>query len=62
VGEGTKVVLTGDVDQIDSPYLDAASNGLAYAVERFKSEPLAGHMTLVKGERSPLAERATALL
>lgn len=62
VGEGTKVVLTGDVDQIDSPYLDAASNGLAYVVERFKADPLAGHMTLVKGERSALAERATTLL
>lgn len=61
-GEGTKVVLTGDVEQIDSPYLDAASNGLSYVVERFKADPLGGHVTLVKGERSPLAERAAALL
>jgi PhoH-like ATPase len=61
-GEGTKIVLTGDVDQIDSPYLDAASNGLAYVVERFKADSLAGHMTLIKGERSSLAERATTLL
>ena len=61
-GEGTKVVLTGDPDQIDNPYIDAASNGLTYVVERFKHEPLAGHITLTKGERSSLAERATALL
>ena len=61
-GEGTKVVLTGDPDQIDNPYVDAASNGLTYVVERFKHEPLAGHITLTKGERSSLAERATALL
>ncbi len=61
-GEGTKVVLTGDPDQIDNPYIDAASNGLTYVVERFKYEPLAGHITLTKGERSSLAERATALL
>ena len=61
-GEGTKVVLTGDPDQIDNPYIDAASNGLTYLVERFKHEPLAGHITLSKGERSSLAERAAALL
>ena len=61
-GEGTKVVLTGDPEQIDNPYIDAASNGLTYVVERFKYEPLAGHITLSKGERSSLAERAAALL
>jgi PhoH-like ATPase len=61
-GEGTKIVLTGDVDQIDSPYLDAASNGISYVVERFKADPLGGHMTLMKGERSLLAERAATLL
>jgi PhoH-like ATPase len=61
-GEGTKIVLTGDPEQIDNPYVDAASNGLTYAVEKFKHEPLAGHMTLTKGERSPLAERAALLL
>ncbi|MBE9044232.1 PhoH family protein [Pleurocapsales cyanobacterium LEGE 10410] len=61
-GEGTKVVLTGDPDQIDNPYIDAASNGLTYLVERFKHEPLAGHIILAKGERSSLAERAAALL
>lgn len=61
-GEGTKVVLTGDPDQIDNPYVDAASNGLTYVVEKFKGEPLAGHISLTKGERSPLAERSAALL
>jgi PhoH-like ATPase len=61
-GEGTKVVLTGDPDQIDNPYVDAASNGLTYVVEQFKNESLAGHITLTKGERSHLAERATMLL
>jgi PhoH-like ATPase len=61
-GEGTKIVLTGDLDQIDNPYVDAASNGLTYIVEKFKNEPLAGHITLLKGERSVLAERAANLL
>lgn len=61
-GEGTKIILTGDPEQIDNPYVDAASNGLIYLVERFKNEPLAGHITLSKGERSSLAERAAALL
>jgi PhoH-like ATPase len=61
-GEGTKVVLTGDPDQIDNPYVDAASNGLTYVVEKFKGEALAGHVTLSRGERSNLAERATVLL
>jgi PhoH-like ATPase len=61
-GEGTKVILTGDPDQIDNPYVDAASNGLTYVVERFKNEALAGHITLVKGERSSLAERSAILL
>jgi PhoH-like ATPase len=61
-GEGTKIVLTGDPDQIDNPYVDAASNGLIYLVERFKRESLAGHITLSKGERSSLAERAAILL
>lgn len=61
-GEGTKIILTGDPDQIDNPYVDAASNGLTYVVERFKQEPLAGHITLYQGERSELADRAAALL
>ncbi|MEM9807243.1 MAG: PhoH family protein [Cyanobacteria bacterium P01_D01_bin.56] len=61
-GEGTKIVLTGDTAQIDNPYVDAESNGLAYVVERFKYEPLAGHILLTRGERSALAERSTELL
>lgn len=61
-GEGTKVVLTGDPEQIDNPYIDASSNGLTYVVERFKQVPIAGHITLVKGERSELAEFASQIL
>lgn len=61
-GEATKVVLTGDPNQIDNPYIDATSNGLAYVVERFKGSSLAGHVTLRKGERSELAELAAQLL
>ncbi len=61
-GEGTKVVLTGDPYQIDNPYIDSESNGLTFVVERFKEEPIAGHITLVKGERSDLAELAATLL
>ncbi|MBE0504005.1 MAG: PhoH family protein [Desulfuromonadales bacterium] len=61
-GEGTKIVLTGDPYQIDNPYVDASSNGLSYAVEKFKDQAIAGHMTLTKGERSPLAEMAANLL
>ena len=61
-GEGTKVILTGDPYQIDNPYVDALSNGLTYVVEHFKDEPLAGHITLRKGERSELAETAARIL
>ncbi|MGK7905825.1 MAG: PhoH family protein [Synechococcus sp.] len=61
-GEGTKIVLTGDLEQIDNPYVDAASNGLTYVIEKFREEPLAGHILLKKGERSELAERAAVLL
>ena len=61
-GEGTKIVLTGDPYQIDNPYIDSASNGLAYVAERFKEEPIAGHIMLRKGERSRLAELAAQLL
>ncbi len=62
VGEGTKIVLTGDPYQIDNPYVDAESNGLTWLVERFKGQTLAGHVTLMRGERSPLAELAANLL
>ncbi|MGL4392493.1 MAG: PhoH family protein [Fusobacteriaceae bacterium] len=61
-GENTKIVFTGDPYQIDSPYLDANTNGLTYMAEKFKSEEIAGHITLSKGERSPLAEIAAKLL
>lgn len=61
-GESTKIVLTGDTAQIDNPYVDAASNGLTYAIERFRHEPLAAHVTLYQGERSDLAARAATLL
>ncbi|MCK4956005.1 MAG: PhoH family protein, partial [Candidatus Cloacimonetes bacterium] len=57
-GEGTKVVLTGDPYQIDIPYLDSESNGLSLAVEKFKHEKIVGHVTLVHGERSELADLA----
>jgi PhoH-like ATPase len=55
VGEGTKIVLTGDVEQIDNVYIDAISNGLTHAVEKFKTFDLASHITLSKGERSKVA-------
>jgi PhoH-like ATPase len=61
-GEGTKIILTGDPYQIDNPYIDSASNGLTYVVEKFKDEAIAGHVTLTKGERSCLAELAANLL
>ncbi len=61
-GENTKVILTGDPYQIDNPYIDSSSNGLTYVVERFKDQPLAGHMTLARGERSDLAEIAANVL
>jgi PhoH-like ATPase len=61
-GEGTKMVLTGDPYQIDNPYLDASSNGLAYAVERLKTQSIHGHVTLTKSERSALAAIAANLL
>lgn len=61
-GEGTKVVLVGDPDQIDHPYLDQHSNGLIYTMERFRGQPVAGHVTLVKGERSQLAQLAANLM
>ncbi len=60
VGEGTKLVLTGDATQIDNPYLDAASNGLSYLVERLKNKNIVGHVTLTKSERSELASLVIA--
>lgn len=61
-GEGSKVILMGDPEQIDHPYLDAASNGLSYIVEKFKQQGISGHITLEKGERSRLAQLAADLL
>ena len=61
-GVGTKIVLTGDCEQIDSPYLDSVNNGLAHCIERLKSSELISHMMLKVGERSPLSEIASQLL
>ena len=61
-GMGTKMVLTGDPDQIDNPYLDASSNGLSYCIEHLKKEKLHGHVRFKKSERSPLASIAANLL
>ncbi len=61
-GTGTKIILTGDVYQIDNPYVDSANSGLTHAVERFKGQHIAAHVTLTKGERSPLAEMAANIL
>ena len=61
-GEGTKLVFTGDTYQIDNPFLDASTNGLTRAIERFKGRDIAGHVTLLEGERSALAELASNLL
>ena len=62
IGEGTKIILTGDVEQIDNVYVNETSNGLAHAVENFKDYPIAGHMTFKKGERSELATLASKVL
>ncbi|MFZ5469226.1 MAG: PhoH family protein [Myxococcota bacterium] len=62
VGDNTKIVLTGDPFQIDNPYVDSTNNGLVHVVNRFRSEKVAGHITMSKGERSVLAELAANLL
>jgi PhoH-like ATPase len=62
VGDGTKIVLTGDPYQIDNPYIDSSSNGLTYVVEKFKSQEIAAHVMLTKGERSVLSELAANIL
>lgn len=62
VGEGTKIVLTGDIGQIDNPYLDSSSNGLSYTVERMKDQAIVGHVTLARSERSELASLAAERL
>ena len=62
VGEGTKSILTGDVEQIDNIYIDERTNGLTYAVEKMKQHELSGHITLKKGERSAIATLASKIL
>jgi PhoH-like ATPase len=62
VGEGSKIVLMGDPEQIDHPYLDAYNNGLTYIVEKFKDQTVSGHVKLLKGERSGLARLAAEIL
>ena len=62
IGEGTKIVLTGDIEQIDNVYVNETSNGLVHAVEKFKEYAIAGHMTFRKGERSELATLASKVL
>lgn len=62
VGENTKIVLTGDIEQIDNIYTNETSNGLTNAVEKFKLSELAGHVTFTKGERSKIATLASKIL
>ena len=62
VGENTKIVMTGDIEQIDNVYVDETSNGLTYAVEKFKEHDVAGHISLIKGERSKVATLAAKIL
>jgi PhoH-like ATPase len=62
VGEGTKIVLTGDPDQIDNPYIDSTNNGLSLLVNKLKGVDFAGHVTLLKGERSKVAELCAKIL
>jgi PhoH-like ATPase len=62
VGEGTKIILTGDIEQIDNVYIDETSNGLTYAVEKLKEHDIAGHIALQKGERSKVATLAAKIL
>ena len=62
VGENTKIVMTGDIEQIDNVYVDETSNGLTYVVEKFKNHDIAGHIILTKGERSKVATLAAKIL
>jgi PhoH-like ATPase len=61
-GEGTKLIFTGDIDQIDHPYLSSLDNGLTFLASKFRGNPLHCHVTLIKGERSELAEIASNIL
>ena len=62
IGENTKIVLTGDIEQIDNIYTNETSNGLAFAVEKFKTYDISGHITFKRGERSKLATLAAKIL
>jgi len=62
IGDGTKIIITGDIEQIDNIYVNETSNGLAHAIESFKQYPIAGHVTFRKGERSELATLASKVL
>ena len=62
VGQNSKLVLLGDTDQVDTPYIDSLSNGLTIVIEKFKDAPLAGHIGLTKGERSKLATLASRII
>ena len=62
MARGSKLVMVGDPAQIDNPYVDRLSNGLVYTRERLKGQPCAAHVTLERGERSPLAEAAARLM
>ena len=59
MGENSKIILLGDIGQIDTPYIDSLSNGLTIVIEKLKNEKLAGHVCLLKGERSELATLAS---
>ena len=61
-GENTKMIFTGDIHQIDTPYLDTQSNGLSYLIDKLKNQNLYAHITLEKGERSELANLANEFL
>ena len=62
IGKGSKIILLGDTDQVDTPYIDSQSNGLTITVEKFKDHPLAGHIHMPKGQRSDLATAASSIL
>ena len=62
LGGGTKIVFTGDIHQIDHPYLDKLSNGLSYLINRMMNQKIFAHITLEKGERSHLADLASDIL
>ena len=62
MSENTKIILTGDIEQIDTQYIDSLSNGLTIVIEKMKTEACTGHVTLVKGERSKLATLASKII